>query len=40
MTLILRLLAWLLAAWWAVLPVNFDTLYEVHLFALLPVLAA
>lgn len=31
--------AWLTAAWWAVLPINFDTLYEVHLFALLPLLA-
>ena len=33
-------LALLGAAWWAVLPINFETLYEVHLFALLPVLAA
>jgi hypothetical protein len=33
-------IAWALAAWWAILPVNFDTLYEVHLFALLPELAA
>ena len=32
-------LAWLIAAWWAVLPINFNTMYEVHLFALLPVLA-
>jgi hypothetical protein len=32
-------LAWLTAAWWVVLPINFNTLYEVHLFALLPVLA-
>jgi hypothetical protein len=32
-------LAWLVAAWWAVLPINFHTLYEVHLFALLPILA-
>jgi hypothetical protein len=29
-------LAWLAAVWWAVLPINFNTLYEVHLFALLP----
>jgi len=28
------------AVWWAFLPINFDPLYEVHLFALLPVLAA
>src|SRR5260370_5432346 len=33
-------LAFLIAAWWAILPINFDTLSEVHLFALLPVLAA
>jgi hypothetical protein len=33
-------LAWLGAAWWAVLPTNFDACYEVHLFALLPCLAA
>ena len=33
-------LAWLTAAWWAVMPNDFDTRYEVHLFALLPVLIA
>jgi hypothetical protein len=33
-------LALLVAVWWAVLPINFETLYEVHLFALLPILAA
>lgn len=33
-------LALLGAVWWAVLPINFNTLYEVHLFALLPILAA
>lgn len=32
--------AWLVAAWWAILPINFDTLYEVHLFSFVPVLAA
>lgn len=32
--------AWLVAAWWAVLPINFDTLYEVHLFSLVPILVA
>lgn len=32
------LAAWLVAAWWAVLPIDFNTLYEVHLFAILPVL--
>jgi hypothetical protein len=30
--------AWLMAAWWTVLPINFGTLYEVHLFAVIPVL--
>lgn len=33
-------LAWLIAAWWAILPINFNTLYEVHLFSVLPILAA
>jgi len=33
-------LALLTAVWWAILPINFETLYEVHLFALLPILAA
>jgi hypothetical protein len=33
-------LAWLIAAWWAILPINFDTAYSVHLFAVIPVLAA
>jgi hypothetical protein len=33
-------LALLGAVWWALLPINFNTLYEVHLFALLPILAA
>jgi hypothetical protein len=32
--------AWLVAAWWAVLPIQFDTLYEVHLFAVIPVLVS
>jgi hypothetical protein len=31
-------LAWAGAAWWALLPIVFDTLYEVHLFAAIPVL--
>jgi hypothetical protein len=30
----------LLAAWWAVLPPSFNVYYEVHLYALLPLLAA
>lgn len=32
--------AWLMAAWWVVLPINFDALYEVHLFAVIPVMCA
>ena len=31
-------IALLIALWWTILPINFDTLYEVHLFALLPML--
>ncbi len=33
-------IAWALAAWWALLPINYDTLYEVHLFSLIPALVA
>lgn len=33
-------LAWLVAAWWSILPINFDTLYEVHLFSFIPILSA
>src|SRR5439155_27379077 len=33
-------LAWLLAAWLALLPIDFDSLYEVHLFSALPALLA
>jgi hypothetical protein len=32
--------AWLVSAWWAVLPVNFDTLNEVQLFSFIPTLVA
>lgn len=28
-------LAWVVAAWWAILPITFDTVYTVHLFAAL-----
>ncbi len=31
-------LALLGAAWWAILPINYNTLFEVHLFAFLPIL--
>jgi hypothetical protein len=30
----------LVAAWWAVVPANFDVLYEVHLFGAIPILLA
>ncbi len=33
-------IAWALAVWWAILPINYDVLYEIHLFALLPELLA
>jgi hypothetical protein len=33
-------IALVLAAWWTILPMNFNVLYEVHLFALLPVVTA
>ncbi len=33
-------IAWLIAAWWVILPINFDALYEVHLFAVIPILVA
>jgi hypothetical protein len=31
-------IAWLAAAWWVVLPINYDAMFEVHLFALIPML--
>ncbi len=31
-------IAWLVTAWWVILPINFDALYEVHLFAVIPTL--
>jgi hypothetical protein len=33
-------IAWLLAVWWAVLPANYDVLYELHAFSILPEMAA
>jgi hypothetical protein len=33
-------IAWVLAVWWALIPVNYDTPTELHLFAVIPVLAA
>jgi hypothetical protein len=33
-------IAWVLAVWWAVLPINFDATYELHLFSILPTLGA
>ena len=32
--------AWIMTAWWAILPVYFDSLYQVHLFALIPILGS
>jgi len=31
-------IAWLAAAWWVVLPINYNAMFEVHLFAVIPVL--
>ena len=33
-------IAWVLTVWWSVLPTNYDILYEVHLFAVIPILIA
>src|SRR5262249_39766456 len=33
-------IAWLLAAWWALLSTNYNVMYEVHLFSVLPILVA
>ncbi|HYB43282.1 MAG TPA: hypothetical protein VEL75_15995 [Candidatus Methylomirabilis sp.] len=33
-------IAWLVAAWWVILPTNFDALFTIHLFAAIPVLAS
>jgi hypothetical protein len=33
-------IAWLVAAWWVVQPINHDVLYEVHLFGVIPALLA
>jgi hypothetical protein len=33
-------IAWGAATWWVVMPINFHALYEVHLFALIPVIVA
>lgn len=33
-------IALLVGIWWTILPINFNTLYEVHLFSVIPVLAA
>lgn len=33
-----RVLAILLTSWWTVLPIHYDTLYEVHLFGALPLI--
>src|SRR5580658_10431361 len=33
-------IAWMAAAWWAVEPIDFNDLYEVHMFAVIPLLLA
>ncbi len=33
-------IAWVAAAWWVVMPINFNALYEVHMFAVIPLLLA
>jgi hypothetical protein len=33
-------IAWMAAAWWVVLPIDFNSLYEIHLFVLIPVVLA
>lgn len=30
-------IAWLMAAWWVVLPIDFDAMYEVHIFTVIPI---
>lgn len=31
-------LAWFAAAWWVILPTNYNALYEIHLFSVIPVI--
>jgi hypothetical protein len=33
-------IAWMAAAWWVVLPIDFNDLYEVHMFAVIPLVLA
>ncbi len=33
-------IAWMAAAWWAVVPIDFNDLYEVHMFAVIPLVLA
>jgi len=33
-------IAWMTAAWWVVLPIDFNDLYEVHMFAVIPLVLA
>lgn len=33
-------IAWMTAAWWVVLPIDYNALYEVHLFAVIPLILA
>jgi len=36
--LLAPMIAWFITAWWLALPINFNALYEVHLFAVIPIL--
>ena len=33
-------IAWFMTAWWVVMPIDFDAMYEVHLFAVVPLMIA
>jgi hypothetical protein len=33
-------IAWFMAAWWVILPIDFDSIFELHLFGVFPILAA
>jgi len=33
-------IAWFMAAWWVILPIDFDSIFELHLFSVFPILSA
>ncbi len=33
-------IAWIAAAWWAVVPIDFNDIYEIHMFAVIPLVLA